>query len=239
MCVNKNNLILLFLFLLVQVTFGQTAGEKLIHGKILADSVSVEGIDVINLVNEKSTRTDKNGAFYILAKAEDLLVFSAKHLEIKRKLIEEDDLKLKVIIVNMIPKIIELDEVIVKDKSAASISVFRGQKSYTPAERKLYTARSGLLDRPLNWISGRTAMLRKELKVEGKERLLSKVANLYEDKYYVETLKIPADYIRDFQYFIIEDTGFIAAMKAKNKTMMLFLVSKLAVSYNEIIANEK
>jgi hypothetical protein len=35
------------------------------------------------------------------------------------------------------------------------------QKKYTAAERKLYTTRSGLLDRPLNWMSGRTAMLKK------------------------------------------------------------------------------
>jgi hypothetical protein len=67
--VKKNNTQLLFLFLLTQIVFGQTVGEKLIHGKILADSATVEGIEVINLVNEKSTTTNKNGEFFILAKA--------------------------------------------------------------------------------------------------------------------------------------------------------------------------
>jgi hypothetical protein len=37
-----------------------------------------------------------------------------------------------------------------------------GQKKYSP-ERKLYTARSGLLDPALNWITGRKAMLKKKL----------------------------------------------------------------------------
>jgi hypothetical protein len=36
-----------------------------------------------------------------------------------------------------------------------------GQKKYSPAERKLYTARSGLLDPALNWITGRKAMLKR------------------------------------------------------------------------------
>ncbi|HLF52150.1 hypothetical protein [Flavobacterium sp.] len=236
---NSNNTLLLVLFLLTQIAFGQTDGEKLIHGKIFADSTSVDRIDVVNLVNEKVTRTDKNGDFFILAKAGDVLVFSAINLDFKRKVIEEEDLKLDVVIINMTPKIEELNEVIVKNKSTEGISIISGQKSYTPAERKLYTAKSGILDRPINWISGRTAMLEKEVVVERKERLLSKIEILYEDKYYIETLKIPSHYIRDFQYYSIEDASFVAALKAKNKGMMRFLIGKLAVTYNQIIANEK
>ena len=231
---NRNNILLVFLFLLSQIVIAQTGNEKLIPGKIFADSAAVERIDVVNLVNEKSTITNRNGEFFILAKVGDVLVFSAMHLEFKRKLIEAEDLKSDVIIINMIPKIMELNEVIVNRKATEGFSVFAGQKSYTPAERKLYTARSGILDRPLNWMSGRTTMLEKELKVEGKETLLAKVEVLYEDKYYIETLKIPSEYIRDFQYYLIEDAGFKAALKAKNRTMMLFLITKLAVNYNGI-----
>lgn len=224
---------------MTQIAFGQTDSEKLIHGKIFADSAAVERIDVVNLVNEKVTRTDKNGDFFILAKAGDVLVFSAINLDFKRKVIEEEDLKSDVVIIIMTPKIEELNEVIVKNKSTEGTSDTRGQKTYTPAERKLYAARSGILDRPINWMSGRTAMLKKEVVVERKERLLSKIEILYEDKYYIETLKIPSHYIRDFQYYSIEDAGFVAALKAKNKGMMRFLIGKLAVSYNQIIANEK
>ena len=236
---NKYTILVLVLFLLTQISFGQGGGEKMIHGKIIADSSAVEGVDVVNLVNEKATITDKNGEFFILAKAEDLLVFSAMNLEFRRKLIDEEDLKSNLVIVKMIPKITELNEVIVNKKSTEGISIIRGQKTYTPAQRKLYTARSGILDRPINWISGRTAMLKKEVMVERKERLLSKIEVLYEDKFYIETLKIPSDYIRDFQYYCIEDTGFVTEMIAKNKTMMRFLIGKLAVSYNQITTNEK
>lgn len=41
------------LFLMCQISFGQTAGEKLIHGKISIHLVYISGINVLNLVNEK------------------------------------------------------------------------------------------------------------------------------------------------------------------------------------------
>ena len=208
--------------------------EKLLHGIIVAEDASVSGVDVVNLGNEKVTVTNAKGEFFILAKADDILVFSSMTLEMKRMLVDEDDLKSEMITITMTPKINELNEVIVKKNAAEGISIIPGQKQYTPAERKLYTASSGLLDAPLNWLSGRTEMLKKEIIVERKERLLDKVGVLYEDKYYIQTLKIPEIYIDDFQRYLIEDKEFTAALKVKNRTMMLFLISKLAVNYNAI-----
>jgi hypothetical protein len=59
---------------------------------------------------------------------------------------------------------IDLKEVVIDENS--QISGESGYytlwtKKYSPAERKLYTARSGLLDPALNWITGRKAMLKK------------------------------------------------------------------------------
>ncbi len=223
---------------ITQLFFGQNANEKLIHGKIVADSIALEGIEVVNLVNEKATVTNTNGEFFILAKADDLLFISGKNVEIKRKTIEEEDLKLPIIVIQMVSKAIEIEEVTVEKKSDG-ISIIPGVKKLTPAQRKLYTAQSGILDMPLNWMSGRTAMLKKELVVEGKERLLAKIAVLYEEQFYVEKLNIPADYIKDFQYYLIDDKPFVAAMKAKNKDMMKFLIGKLAASYNQLMTDEK
>ena len=219
--------------MLSQMAIGQH-NEKLLHGKIVAEDASVSGVDVVNLGNEKVTVTNAKGEFFILAKADDILVFSSMTLEMKRMLVDEDDLKSEMITITMTPKINELNEVIVKKNAAEGISIIPGQKQYTPAERKLYTASSGLLDAPLNWLSGRTEMLKKEIIVERKERLLDKVGVLYEDKYYIQTLKIPEIYIDDFQRYLIEDKEFTAALKVKNRTMMLFLISKLAVNYNAI-----
>lgn len=232
----------LVLFFLVQVTFGQTEKIQEIRGKISADSVAVDRVNVLNLTSEKATVSDASGFFVLPVKTGDILVFSAVNLETLRKKIGLQDLSKDIIIIQMIPKSIILKEVVVNESaiSAESLGIIPyGQKKYTPAERKLYTATSGGgIDGLLNAISGRKAMLKKEIAVEKKEQLLARIDVLFEDKYYTETLKIPSDYIKGFQYYCIDDVPFANALRAKNKTMMFFLIVKLAENYNEIIAVE-
>lgn len=82
-------------------------------------------------------------------------------------------------------------------------------------------------------------MLKKDIIVEKKVQLLDAITYLFSDKYYLETLKIPADYIKGFQYYCVENTDFAATLKTKNKTMTLFLITQLAENYLQIIEKEK
>ena len=52
-----------------QISFGQTVADKLLHGKISVGSASISGINVLNLVNQKTAVTNSDGDFIILAKA--------------------------------------------------------------------------------------------------------------------------------------------------------------------------
>lgn len=237
------NTLLFISLLFVQVFLGQTPEVKEIHGQISIDSQSVERITIVNVTTEKSTISLDDGSFTLLVKEGDVLVFSAVNLETLRKKITKDDLVAMILKIVMIPKSIILKEVTVKQStiSAESLGIIPyGQKKYTPAERKLYTATSGGgIDGLLNAISGRKAMLKKEIIVEKKEQLLNQLEVLFEDKYYTETLKIPSDYIKGFQLYCIEDVGFAAALKAKNRWSAMFLITQLAEKYKEIIADEK
>jgi len=47
-------------------------------------------------------------------------------------------------------------------------------------------------------MSGRITMLKKEIVVEKKEKLLLKLDGYYEDKFYTDVLKIPQDHIKGF-----------------------------------------
>lgn len=165
--------LLILLVILSQISFGQIAGEKLLHGKIMVESGNVGGVTIINLVNEKTAISDGNGEFFILAKAEDLLVFSSVNLEYYRRIIDDEDLKPEILTIKMTAKITELEEVIVNkhpEINAVSLGISpKGIKQYTPAERKLATASSAKLnpqglDPLINAISGRTKMLKKNLK---------------------------------------------------------------------------
>ena len=237
----KNTLQFIIL-LLVQVAFGQTTNTKEIRGKITADSVAVDRINIVNITTEKATVSDAKGFFTIPVKEGDVLVFTAVNLEGLRRKITKEDLIEEVLTVIMLPKSIILNEVVVNESSitAESLRIIPyGQKNYTPSERKLYTATSGGgIDGLLNTISGRKAMLKKEIIVEKKEQLLARIDVLFEDKYYTETLKIPSDYIKGFQYYAIEDAVLANAVRDKNKTLIMFLIVKLAENYNKTIALE-
>ena len=239
--------LLILLVVLSQISFGQIAGEKLLHGKIMVESGNVGGVTIINLVNEKTAISDGNGEFFILAKAEDLLVFSSVNLEYYRRIIDDEDFKVEVLTIKMTAIITELEEVIVNkhpEINAVSLGIsLKGIKQYTPAERKLATASSAKLnpqglDPLINAISGRTKMLKKELEVEKKERLLAYIGALFDDEYYRETLKIPANYIKGFQYYCVEEEEFAKSLRSKNKAMIKLLIVTLAEKYNKIIADE-
>jgi hypothetical protein len=237
------------------MTFCQTKGEKILHGKIIVESGNVEGVTIINLVNEKSTASDSNGDFYILAKTEDLLVFSSVNLEYFRKIIEENDLKSDILTIKMTSKTTELKEVIVNkhpEINAVSLGISpKGIIHRTQMERMLYTAGDfkpiqllGILggslpvDPILNAINGRTAMVKKSIEAERKERLLVLFGSLFDDTYFTKTLEIPADYVKGFQYYCIEDGKISEVLKSKNKTKIEFLIVPLATKYIKIIANE-
>lgn len=230
--------------------------EKLIKGKVVVKDAMVGGVRVVNLVSEKEVLTDSKGEFSIWVKPEDLLVFSAAHLDHMRKFIEEEDYNAALITIEMTSKITQLDEVEVRNFSninAVSLGILsKPAKVYTPAERRLQTA-TGLyptanvgtmmggsigLDPLLNLISGRTAMLKKEAEVEKKEFLLHKLNSLYEEDYYTEKLKIKKESIKGFQYYAIYDERFINALNSKNKLLAAFLIGGLALEFNKI-SNEK
>jgi hypothetical protein len=83
----------------------------------------------------------------------------------------------------------------------------------------------------LNAISGRTKMLKAELQVERKEFALQTLTELFEKSYFIEKLHIPADYVKGFQYYAVENNGLRSVLKTRNKTQIDFILSQLSVEY--------
>lgn len=214
--------------------------EKMVTAKIVVDTTAIEKVNVLNLRNYQNAVSDREGIIKMMLRADDALVITAVNLETRRKIITSDDLNQEVLLIKMSYKMNQLEEVDVNANPQINSEQMgitqKGQKRYTPAERKLRTATTGLLDPLLNKMSGRTAQLKKEIQVERNERLLIKLDGWFEDKYYTQTLKIPEDYIQGFQYYIIEDEDFARALNDKNKTLTMFYVKRLAVEYNDLIA---
>ncbi len=224
-----------------------------IKGKVVSEAVDLEGIYVINLKSEATASTTKGGYFTIAAKVGDTLMFSAIQIKGRKMTITPSDVTRELLLVKLEPMVNRLDEVVVKQYkniNAVSLGIIPGDtKRYTPAERKLKAA-SGVgakgnedgsmggsagLDPLFNWMSGRTTMLKKEVEVEKKESLLQKIESQFGIDYFAEKLKIPKEYIKGFWYFVVEDTRFVSALNAKNKTMATFVLAELATKYLELL----
>ena len=239
----------IIIFLFFAQTFAQTPTLTLLKGKITSQIKELNDVYVANLRSESTTTTDNNGNFSMFVKVGDTLQFSGLQIVTKKAVITENDLAKQLYVENLEVKVNPLDEVEIKQYlniNATSLGILqKPAKVYTPAERKLKaaTALDGKIgfggamsiDPLLNWMSGRTTMLKKELAVEKKEKLLQKIEYLFKEDYFLENLKIPKDYLRGFWYYAVEDPKLVRALNAKNKIMARFIFSDLATKYLEIL----
>jgi len=239
------------LLLLCQISFGQTLDEKLLQGKISVDSVGVNGINILNLTNGKATQTNNSGEFFILAKANDILVFTAINLKKYRRTISFSDFELGKLSIILDPKITELKEVIVNKNEINALSlgvVTRDPVKYSPAERRLRTAGdfkfiellqllggSMPLDPLINKINGRTKRLKKLVVLEKKENFIKLISELYNQEYFTVQLGIASDYVNGFKYFIVENENFLKVLESKNEERTSFFMVALAQEYKDIL----
>lgn len=235
----KRSSLLFILVFIAQCAFSQQ--EKTISGKVVVKDAMVGDIHVINLTNDKETLTNSKGEFSILVRLDDLLVFSAGHLDYMRKIVEQEDYDSGILKVEMTSKVNKLDEVVVKNYSnvnAVALGILsKPAKSYTPAERRLYGATSSPIDALINLLTGRTKMLEDGVEIEKKEFLLEQLDGLYTDEFYLQELGIEKEKIKGFHYYLVEDSRFGEALDAKNKTLATFLIIEIAQKYN--LLNEK
>ncbi|BDB55851.1 carboxypeptidase-like regulatory domain-containing protein [Flavobacterium ammonificans] len=232
----------IFFFIISQL-YSQNQVPRRIEGKVAADFSNLEGIYVVNTSSEKSTTTNSEGHFSIEAKVGETLLLSAMNFKEVKIVLSESDFSKKWLVVSMQPIVNELNEVIVGSSSisAESLGIIPyGQKKYTPAERKIFTATSGFgIDPILNLISGRTNMLKKELEIEKKEGYLIQLENLFQPEFYIHSMHIPQLHVKGFLYFLVENPKFISILKTKNRTAIEFSMSELATKYIEIITPKK
>lgn len=222
-----NNKIFILTFLISYVSFAQ---EKMVKGKITAGGNNVEGINLMNLVNEKSAVTNANGEFSILAKAEDLLIFSAENFYYKRKIIEVEDLKQDVLIIEMEPKPIEIEEVVITkfdQLTAYGLGIIDYiPKQYTVGERRMMSKVGSLAER--------------KARVEGEKKLMliEKLEHLFDEEYFTKTLKINSDYVMAFKYYCSEQKDFTKVVNSKIKNDIRLSIIELAQKFNAL-QNEK
>jgi hypothetical protein len=246
---------ILFLFFCFPIFgFAQSTELVFLKGKLVCSIKNLSDVNVTNLRSETTT-VSVNGDYSMFVKVGDTIQFSSIQIETKKVIIQESDLAKSLFVSSLNPKVIALDEVEIKEYkniNAVSLGILdKPAKKYTPAERKLRTAGEfhwyyplliplgGMpTDGLINSISGRTAMLKKELEVEKKEMLLKKIEYQFDPEYFTINLKIPQEYVKGFWYYAIQEPKLVNEINTKNKNMARLIFTDLAIKYLELIENE-
>jgi hypothetical protein len=107
-------------FFTYQLSISQT--EKLLHGKVVSQNLVINDVEVINKTAQTTTRTNTLGEFTISVKAQDSLFFFAKDYLFTKLKITSKEIETNNIVVNMILKPEELDEVLIAKNKLSKIS---------------------------------------------------------------------------------------------------------------------
>ena len=228
--------------LLLLITLPALCQErKNLPGRVVSGELAVEGVFVINKATGTEVKTDSKGDFTIPARAGDKLAVYGAKTEVREFAISEMSFKEVPYVISVEVKAYELQEVVVEGSAVTSKSlglVPEGQKTYTPAERRVYTATEGT-DAIFNAISGRTKMLKKAAETEKKESVIELLNGLYTDREITYEFKIPDDNVRDFIFYAAEDTEIAKAVKGKNESLVKLLMIDLARKYLIAIKDDK
>ncbi|SHG48300.1 hypothetical protein SAMN05443549_104197 [Flavobacterium fluvii] len=118
----KANTFIPILLFISQFGFSQT--EKPVKGKVLCNDLPIQGIEVLNLVTEKTTITNEKGEFTILGKAEDMLVFVSEKYDYKRLLLEKEDINKPDLVIKLTRKPEQLEEVVITKVDLGHVGYF-------------------------------------------------------------------------------------------------------------------
>jgi hypothetical protein len=216
--------------------------------RIIAGSNGVPAVYVINKTAGSETKTDVKGYFNLSAKEGDALIIYNSRIIVREFALTEDSFKTSPFLITVNYNAVELDEVVINKYGkidAESLGLVpKGQKKYTVAERRMYTASAFsigsivTLDPIINAISGRTRMLKKALETEKKEFAIEGMKSVYGEDEIMEKYKIPKENIRGFLFYLAENKEFTAAIKARNTSLSDFLMTSLSKEYLKLISEK-
>ncbi len=222
-------------------------------GRVLNDSLEKASLNVVNISLKKGTITNVKGEFIITARENDTIHISGLNYEPRQFVVNTSMFNRERISLYLIPKVTELDEVrisnieltgdIKKDVLSTSLAPNstahrlgipeNKHRTYTPEERKLYAASSGVLSGLINAISGRTAMLKKHLEVSQLQAKVYYTRSQFSDSLYMKELKVSEDLIEDFVYYVFEDEQ---ALHYVDESNLLELLDYMMIKSKQYLA---
>ncbi len=221
----KYNAYLFLIFFISFSLFGQNT-RKIIDGKILNDSLSVENIHIINKNSHKATISNLYGEFQIPVQRNDTILISSIQFEHKTIIITDIIIKNKKLSVYVFPKINQLEEVVVKEYQLSGnlkTDVNTTKIEHVADQFTLKLPNAGRVPVPTidsldisiglimavnlealyRRINGDFKKLKKLQKLQKEDDVLKIIRSSVTDKYFIDSLKIPKDHIENFLHYLV------------------------------------
>ncbi|GGX21539.1 hypothetical protein [Aquimarina muelleri] len=242
---------LLFIFILLSLSvYGQS---EILKGKIIADSLQGYAINIVNFTKKTGTTNDENGFFEIPANPGDSIVFSSVQYQIRSIIVHKNQFLENGFTVVLTPVIQQLDQVKVSnvelsgyldaDLKTLDLSPFvdnqilglpfSDKPQPTLAQRRIYTARSGILDLPINYLNGKLKKLKKIKAIDDLNKIVQKGETTFDPSFFINELKLPENLIPDFMYYCAKDDYFKNRIENSNKLTLVEFFQKKVISYKK------
>lgn len=223
----KNDILKILLFLTCIFASAQSE-RRVLNGKIINDSLSVNKIHIINKTSEKGTISDKNGEFQIPVRVNDTLIFSGVQYKVKYKVISKSDLQQIQVFIKLEPFLNKLDEVLIKPVSVAKRLNLPNadKKPLTNLEARLHghskanlpltilgtlLGKKGGINNIYYIASGKRKKDRKLQKLINEDKLkglneatIIKIKQHFKNDFFIYTLKIPSKEIDNFIEYCVQ-----------------------------------
>ncbi len=248
-----------FLFLVVVFSSHLALSQQItLSGKVL-NKADNSGIHVLNRTTNYSTITNQNGAFVIDVSLQDTLYFSSLRYSLKEVIVDSDIYNSKVLNVELLDRVNELDEVVVgnqlsgdllndlkgidvkKDLNFYDVGIpgFRGvrEEKIAPVVPGLGTFTSVDVEAIYKHLSGYYKKLRIKRKWEAQNIAATQLIAYYTADFYVEAFNIPKNRLYDFMLYCMETTQIQSNFLNKNYAGVLNNLEESAVVYLKRLQN--
>lgn len=225
-------------FFTYQLSISQT--EKLLHGKVLSNNYPVKKVEVINKTAKTSTTTDYLGDFSILVKANDSLLFFSKDYFFTRLKITQQNIDQDNIVVKMIIKAEELNEVVITNIKLEPVKISQKEVDKIKLEKEVgsldkYTGvYNGTITNGMDFVRMGTGLLnlfkkdKEEPKKKTEKTVFKKLVGAsIPSTFFTKELKLPPQEVELFLDFCDADTKSKNLLENNNVlTTMDFLYTK-------------
>ena len=230
----KNYILIFFTLLSALMVTAQEDQRKMIRGQVLFKDTNVPNQIVYNSTTEEGTTTDKDGRFAINVKLDDQLIFTSVNYELMVFNVTQEILDKNRLVVDVNEKITELGEVVVTPEDQEKFLELKNEKfkefeyeidRSSEVKNVAYLSQNDRIDGRLNFKNIFKAIVNNKKKSEEEDDQPFKVSevmrHVYDDRFFVEDLKIPQDEIDAFLVYCDDKIDTKNLLRKENEFQLI------------------